>query len=195
MKCKYCSKEYENHRGCINHETRCKSNPKYKPQLHSEEVKKVLSEKSKANNPMKKKEHRDKLSEAMKKAHSEGRAHNIGMSRWNNKPSWPETFFMKVIQNEFADKDYRREYPFSKYSLDFVWLEKRKVIEIDGDQHDRFEEQKERDTRKDLLLKEEGFEILRIKWKDMHADPKKWIGVAYDFIHSAQANLVEARGC
>lgn len=185
MKCKFCNKEYENPRGRINHETRCKSNPKYKPQLHSEEVRKVLSEKSKANNPMKKKEHRKKLSEAMKKAHSEGRAHNIGMSRWNNKPSWPETFFMKVIENEFADKDYQREYPFSKYSLDFVWLEKRKVIEIDGDQHERFEEQKERDKRKDLLLKEEGIEILRIKWKEMHQNPKKWIKIAYDFIHSA----------
>jgi len=44
---------------------------------------------------------KDKMSKAMKKAHAEGRAHNIGTSRWNNEPSWPEQFFMKVIENEF----------------------------------------------------------------------------------------------
>ena len=34
----------------------------------------------------------------MKRAHAEGRAHNIGTCRWNNEPSYPEQFFMKVIE-------------------------------------------------------------------------------------------------
>jgi len=69
----------------------------------------------------------------MTKAHKEGRAHNIGESRWNNEPSYPERWFMKVIENEFEDKNYTREYPFHRFSLDFAWIEKKKCIEIDGD--------------------------------------------------------------
>ena len=44
--------------------------------------------------------HRENISKGMILAHEEGRAWNIGMSRWNNKPSYPEEFFMKVIEIE-----------------------------------------------------------------------------------------------
>lgn len=123
-----------------------------------------------------------KISESMKKAHAEGRAHNIGESRWNNEPSYPEKWFMKVIANEFDDKNYVREYPFHKYSLDFAWLDKKKCIEIDGDQHQRFEEYKERDEKKNELLKNEHWKVLRLIWKDVCAQPKKFIKLAKDFI-------------
>ena len=118
----------------------------------------------------------------MKKAHKEGRAHNIGSSRWNNEPSYPEKFFMKVIENEFNDKNYQREYPFGKYSLDFAWIDKKCCIEIDGEQHDRFKEYKQRDIKKDTLLKENGWKILRIKWKDLYKNSKEIIKKAKEFI-------------
>lgn len=128
-------------------------------------------------------EQRKKISNSMKKAHAEGRAHNIGTCRWNNKPSYPEEFFMKVIENEFTDKNYQREMPFIKYSLDFAWPHKKKVIEIDGEQHERFEEYRLRDQQKDELLKEHGWEVLRIKWKDMMANTKIWIKISKEFIN------------
>lgn len=128
------------------------------------------------------KEQKQKISNGMKKAHAEGRAHNIGTCRWNNKPSYPEQFFMKVIENEFDDKDYEREYPFIRFALDFAWVHKKKVIEIDGDQHERFEEYKLRDKEKDRLLIENGWQVLRIKWKDMMKDSKYWIKIAKEFI-------------
>lgn len=118
----------------------------------------------------------------MKKAHKEGRAHNIGSSRWNNEPSYPEIFFMKVIQNEFNDKNYCREYPFGKYSLDFAWVEKKRCIEIDGEQHERFEEYRKRDEQKDKLLIENNWKVLRIKWKDLYKNTKEIIKAAKDFI-------------
>ena len=118
----------------------------------------------------------------MKKAHAEGRAHNIGTCRWNNEPSYPEQFFMKVIENEFNDKNYQREMPFFKYSLDFAWPDKKKVIEIDGEQHERFNDYKERDKQKDNLLLENGWKLLRIKWKDMMKESKSWIKKAKEFI-------------
>lgn len=127
-------------------------------------------------------EHKVKVSEGMKKAHKEERAWNIGMSRWNNEPSWPEEFFMKVIENEFEDKEYINEHPVGIYSLDFAWVHKKKVIEIDGDQHQRFEEYKERDKRKDKFLKKEGWKILRISWKDMCNHTKREIQKCKDFI-------------
>ena len=76
-----------------------------------------------------------KISLSMKKAHLEGRAYNIGECRWNNEPSWPEKWFMQVIEKEFEDKNYLREMPFHRFSLDFAWKHKKKCIEIDGKQH------------------------------------------------------------
>lgn len=122
------------------------------------------------------------ISNGMKKAHKDGRAWNIGMSRWNNEPSFPEKFFMQVINNEFEDKNYIREMPFKKYSLDFAWPNKLKCIEIDGGQHERFEDYKKRDLEKDKLLYNNNWKVLRIKWSDMRNDTKHWIKIAKDFI-------------
>lgn len=119
-------------------------------------------------------EMKEKISNSMIIAHKEGRAWNIGMSRWNNEPSYPEKFFMQVIENEFEDKNYQREYPVSRYSIDFTWLEKRLAIEIDGAQHKK-PDYKERDKRKDDYLKKNGWKVLRIKWEDMFHEPQKYI--------------------
>jgi len=126
---------------------------------------------------------KQKISDSMKKAHSEGRAWNIGKSRWNNKPSYPETFFMQVIENEFLDKDYIREYPIGIYSLDFAWPHLKKAIEIDGDQHQRFQEYIDRDIRKDTFIKDNDWSVLRIPWKDLFNDPKTFIYNSIKFIH------------
>lgn len=124
-----------------------------------------------------------KISDSMKVAHSEGRAHNIGECRWNNEPSYPERFFMGVIENEFLDKNYTREYSVSRYSIDFAWVDKKLAIEIDGQQHDR-EPYKTRDARKDALLTSLGWKVLRIRWVDMYHDTKHWIEIAKNFIDS-----------
>lgn len=126
-------------------------------------------------------ESKEKIRLAALKAHKEGRAHNIGECRWNNKPSWPEQFFMNVIKNEFCDKDYKREMPFHKFSLDFAWVHKKKCIEIDGEQH-QYGEQPRRDKEKDQLLILEGWEVLRIKWIDMYHETKQYIKIAKEFI-------------
>lgn len=118
----------------------------------------------------------------MKKAHAEGKAWNIGQSRWNNEPSYPEAFFMEVIENEFEDKEYIREYPFGIYSLDFAWEHKKRCIEIDGEQHQRFEDYQERDKRKDKVIKENNWECLRIVWKEFYKDTKYWIKITKEFI-------------
>ncbi len=205
--CSYCGSERKNHNSWRNHERCCSSNPNRnykngkvgkkgsnqytkaeelglpKPIL-SDETRKILSEKSTINNLNRSPEINNKISEGMKKAHAEGRAWNIGKSRWNNEPSYPEQFFMKVIENEFRDKDYINEYSIGIFSADFCWPHLKKVIEIDGDQHQRFEEYVERDKRKDEFLDKEGYQVLRIVWKEMFNNPKEKISECYKFIHS-----------
>ena len=147
----------------IAEETRRKMSESCKGRLHSKEIK-------------------NKISESMKAAHLEKRAWNIGKSRWNNKPSYPELFFIDVINNEFNNKNYTREFSVGIYSIDFAWIDLKLAIEIDGEQHERFEEYRERDKRKDLVLYKNGWKILRIKWKDIFKNPKKWINISKNFI-------------
>lgn len=127
------------------------------------------------------KETKNKISESMKTAHKEERAHNIGQSRWNNEPSYPESFMMKVIANELTDKNYVREYSFHRYSFDFAWPHLMKYIEIDGEQHLK-ETQKLSDIKKDTLAKSEGWICLRILWKDLFNNTKEYINIIKQFI-------------
>jgi very-short-patch-repair endonuclease len=173
--CKFCDKEYPSGPLLGNHTRLCKLNPKYddiicKMKLASKN-RKPISVKTRVS-----------ISEGLKLAHKEGRAWNIGMSRWNNKHSYPEKFFAEVINNEFNDKNFTQEYSIGIYSLDFAWVHKKKVIEIDGDQHQRFIEYKDRDVRKDELLVNEGWQVLRIIWKDMYKNTKLEIQKCKEFI-------------
>lgn len=130
-------------------------------------------------------ETKKKISASMKKAHAEGRAHNIGSCRWNNEPSYPEQWFMKVLKNEFGfekDKDYITELSFHRFSLDFAFPNEKICIEIDGEQHERFQEQKNRDIEKDKLLKEEGWKELRKPWKEIFNNPKAFIEEVKSFL-------------
>jgi len=54
----------------------------------------------------------------------------------------------------------RRQAPFRGYILDFVCLERRVVIEVDGGVHGT-DEQEVRDQVRDTVLKREGFTVLR----------------------------------
>lgn len=118
--CQFCSRETTNAGANKKHEISCEKNPNArrsggfekgsrigkgknqytkakelglpKPEL-SDETKKVLSIKTRENNLSRDKSINEKISESMKKAHAEGRAWNIGKSRWNNEPSYPEKFF------------------------------------------------------------------------------------------------------
>jgi very-short-patch-repair endonuclease len=98
------------------------------------------------------------------------------------KPSYPETFFKEVIENEFTDKRYEAEHPFGSFSLDFAWLHLKKCIEIDGEQHFASQEAIDRDCRKDAFLATNGWKVFRIRWKDFYKDPKPLILLVKQFI-------------
>ena len=54
---------------------------------------------------------------------------------------------------------FRRQQPLGNYIVDFVCLEKRLIVELDGGQH---AEQSDYDTKRDTWLSEQGFTVLRI---------------------------------
>ncbi|HAS54263.1 MAG: hypothetical protein A2X56_12295 [Nitrospirae bacterium GWC2_57_13] len=53
---------------------------------------------------------------------------------------------------------FRRQHPFENYILDFVCLEKKIVVEIDGGQH---QERNEMDAIRTKVLEDAGFSVLR----------------------------------
>ncbi len=53
---------------------------------------------------------------------------------------------------------FRRQQPLGSFIVDFVCLEMRLVVELDGGQHS---EHADEDSRRDEWLREQGFEVLR----------------------------------
>lgn len=129
-------------------------------------------------------ETRIKMSASHKKAVAEGRNKGWATTRTNGK-SYPESFFTKVIENEFTDKDYKFNLPFYTWKLDFAWPHKKRCIEIDGSQHSNGK-QKESDIRKDKKLVENGWHVLRIKWVDLFHNTKSFIKQAKAFIDDGE---------
>lgn len=123
-----------------------------------------------------------RLSDVMKERHRNGTACTLSQLRRREKPSYPEQWLMKVIENENIDSNYIREYQFHTFSLDFYWPDKKKVIEMDGRFHKISEYQIDCDRRKDELLSQEGIEELRIDWEYCFKHPKEVIKEIKDFI-------------
>lgn len=108
---------------------------------------------------------RKHLSDMMKTAIKEGRAHGWGNVRENlGGMSYPEKWFsdMLIKNNLMTDYEYNKQ--FYKYKLDFAWVNRRLCIELDGSQHDTIPGRKQSDNEKDALLHAHGWKVLRLKW-------------------------------
>ncbi len=58
---------------------------------------------------------------------------------------------------------FRRQHPLGNYIADFVCLEPRLVVELDGSQHQAHQEY---DARRESYLRAQGFEVLRFGSND-----------------------------
>ena len=65
----------------------------------------------------------------------------------------------RLRAHRFQCYSFRRQYPIGRYVADFVCLEARLIIEIDGGQHASTEAK--RDERRDAWLRSQGFVISR----------------------------------
>lgn len=60
---------------------------------------------------------------------------------------------------------FRRQYVLGSYIVDFICLEKRIIVELDGGQHARTED---KDKKRDEWLKSEGYQVLRFWNSEFH---------------------------
>lgn len=73
----------------------------------------------------------------------------------------PEVLVWRELRKRPGGYKFRRQHPLSEIVLDFVCLECRVAVEIDGRSHDHGDRPK-RDERRDAFLRSRGFAILRL---------------------------------
>ena len=83
--------------------------------------------------------------------------------------SLPEVLLWQVLRKRPEGLKFRKQFPVSEMTVDFACLERRLIIEVDGDGHS-FGGQPQRDAARDALLKREGFHVLRIAARDVLKD-------------------------
>mgnify|MGYP000533559838 CR=1 FL=1 len=70
-----------------------------------------------------------------------------------------ERFLWRYLRRrQIADRRFRRQVPIGGYIADFVCLESKLVVELDGGQH---QTRHHHDTRRDRYIEKRGFKILR----------------------------------
>jgi len=94
-----------------------------------------------------------------------------------------EAFLWRQLRGRaFKGLKFRRQLALGKYIVDFVCLEKRLIIELDGGQHND-EAQRQYDRVRDQWLRSQGFRILRY-WNNEIFD--EWEGIAEAIWKAAQ---------
>jgi very-short-patch-repair endonuclease len=86
--------------------------------------------------------------------------------RTRNAPSYPEKLFIELCETHLLyDKyDIIREYSVYPYYIDFAFLNAKVAIEIDGSQHWLDKTRIDADMKKDELLKNNGWRIMRFRF-------------------------------
>lgn len=87
----------------------------------------------------------------------------------------------------------RRQHGFDKYIVDFYCPKLQLAIEVDGDVH-YLKGRTERDHVKDLLLKDEGIRMIRIKTGDLEDDYESMLGYLEElFLKRAEELEIEVQ--
>lgn len=73
----------------------------------------------------------------------------------------------RLKNRRLCEHKFRRQYLIGKYIADFVCLEKKLIIELDGWQH-KIEEVRKYDKERTEHLKKEGFDVLRFWNNDVN---------------------------
>ena len=60
--------------------------------------------------------------------------------------------------HRFLGLKFKRQKPIGRYIVDFICIDRRLVIEVDGGQHDA---QTEYDEKRDAWLRQQGYQVLR----------------------------------
>jgi very-short-patch-repair endonuclease len=83
--------------------------------------------------------------------------------------SLPEVLLWQQLRKRPTGLKFRRQFPIGQITVDFACLERRLVIEVDGEGHS-FGDQPRRDAARDAILGREGFRVVRIAARDVLKD-------------------------
>jgi very-short-patch-repair endonuclease len=76
-----------------------------------------------------------------------------------NMTSTERFVWFRIRRQQLGGYKFRRQHPLGPYIVDFVCLERRLVLELDGGQH---AEQVEYDQRRTEWLQERGYRVFRV---------------------------------
>ena len=94
---------------------------------------------------------------------------DIEKSRILRKKLTPQEIILwsRLRSRRFANLKFRRQFPIARYVVDFICLERKLIIEIDGWQH-KIKDQKDYDKERTRILKKLGFRVLRFWNNDIN---------------------------
>ena len=73
-----------------------------------------------------------------------------------------ETILWRTLRGSgFESRKFRRQVPIGKYIADFLNVETKLIVELDGAPHDALEQQIH-DARRTIWLRSQGYRVLRI---------------------------------
>jgi len=76
-----------------------------------------------------------------------------------------ERLLWRVLRDrQFISHKFRRQHPIGRYIVDFVCLDRRLVVELDGAHH---ADQQEYDADRTAWLQSEGYEVLRFSNREV----------------------------
>ena len=80
--------------------------------------------------------------------------------------SLPEVLLCQQLRKRPDGHKFRKQFPIGEMTVDFACLERRIIIEVDGEGHS-FGDQPRRDVARDAVLRREGFRVTRIAARDV----------------------------
>jgi len=83
--------------------------------------------------------------------------------------SLPEILLWRQLRKRPDGLKFRKQVPIGQMTVDFACLERRLIIEIDGESHS-YGDQPRRDAARDAILRREGFRVMRIAAGDVLKD-------------------------
>jgi very-short-patch-repair endonuclease len=85
---------------------------------------------------------------------------NLAKDLRNRSTNVEQLLWSRLRAGRFEDTKFRRQRPVGQYIADFVCLERRLIIELDGGQHSLPEELL-KDSQRDAWFEKEGYAVVR----------------------------------
>ncbi|MCH9807736.1 MAG: endonuclease domain-containing protein [Alphaproteobacteria bacterium] len=73
----------------------------------------------------------------------------------------------RLRKRQVGGHRFRRQHPLGSYIVDFVCLEQKVVVEVDGDHHGE-DQQKAHDERRDAWITAQGYRVVRFSIYDIY---------------------------